>query len=97
MKVTGSMTNESGNLIDADFLGLDGVGWKLERDEDLGVMTLDSTAYPSETGRFTARDLFGIAAQCIAVAGQIVAAYGTGDPYSDEIRKVYTREDAEGK
>lgn len=97
MKVTETMVNESGNLIDADFLGLYGTGFKLERDEDLGVMTLDSTAWPNVTDRFSARDLFGIAARCLAVAGQIVAAYGTEDPYEDEIRKVYTREDTEGK
>lgn len=97
MKVTRTMVNESGNLIDADFLGVYGTGFKLEPDGDLGVMTLDSTAWPNVTGRFSARDLFGIAAQCIAVAGQIVAAYGTEDPYSDEIRKVYTREETEKK
>lgn len=101
MKVTPAMTNESGNLLagQADFLDIDGQGIKISLGSygDLGEVTLDSTTWPHITGRFSARDLFGIAAQCVAVAGQIVAEFGVEDPYEDEIRKLYTRETAEGK
>ena len=94
MKVTSTMTNDSGNAIDADFLGLDGVGWKLSRDGDLGVMVMDSSAWPNETGRFSAADLVEIAGKCMAVAAAITADYGADDPYADGIRKAFTRERA---
>lgn len=92
MKVTETMTNESGNKVEADFLDIDGKGLLIRRDGDQAVITLDSTAWPNVKGRFSARDLFGVAAQCIAVAGQIVAEFGTEDPYEDEIRATFTRE-----
>lgn len=91
MKVTPGMTNDSGNAIDADILGLDGTGWKLERDGDLGVMTLDSTAWPNETGRFSAMDLLEIAGKCMALAVAITADCGVADPYAEGIRKEFTR------
>jgi len=97
MKVTPSMTNESGNLLaeQADFLDIDGQGIRVKRSEfspDLAEITLDSTAYPNVTGRFSVNDLFGIAAQCIAVAGEIMRSGGQLDPYEEEIRARFTRE-----
>jgi hypothetical protein len=95
MKVAPEMTNESGNTIDADFLDIDGTGILIRQDGDVAVITLDSTAWPNESGRFSARDLFGIAAQCVAVAGHIVATYGTEDPYEEEVKARFTRTLAE--
>lgn len=85
------MTNESGNAIDAGFLGLDGVGHKLERDGDMGVITLDSTAWPNVQGRFSARDLMEMAGQYAAMAAAIYADFGRDDPYAEGIRKEFTR------
>jgi hypothetical protein len=92
VKVTNQMTNESGNAIAADFLDIDGCGILIEADGDLAKITLDSTAWPNVTGRFSAQDLYGIMAKCAAVAGQIARTHGIADPYADEIKRLFTRE-----
>jgi len=94
MKVTPGMVGDSGSAIEADFLDIDGQGILIKPSgfsPDLAEITLDSTAWPNVTGRFSVNDLFGIAAQCIAVAGEIIRVHGDLDPYEEGIRERYTR------
>ena len=93
MKVLPGMTDEIGHPLNdvADFLGLYGTGVKIERDGDVGVIIMDSTSLGNAKGRFSARDLTGIAGRIMAVAAAITADYGDHDPYSEEIRKEFTR------